>query len=105
MAQSICNWNLIEAAGRPINNNTEVIIDETSVRYRYGNNFSQTYQVDGNNIRFGPAISTRMYSPQDPPEQEVWSTITESTNWTVEGDTLELFSGSHLHAQEILMTN
>ncbi len=98
MTQLTGKWILYEAAGTPVPKHPELKFGEDQVHYRYGNNFTIGYEVNGGSVKFGSAVSTRMLSPQDPPEQLVSEAITSADKWAIDGDTLTLSNNSGVRA-------
>lgn len=73
MTQLVGKWKLIEAAGQHISIDSEFEFDaeEKRLNYGYGNRYFQSYEVDGNNVTFGPAAGTLMFIQLKPPEHVV----------------------------------
>lgn len=59
------------------------------------NNLAAVYTLDGNQLAFGPIMTTRMYCQEVArTERELLKNLPDVAGWTIDGDRLELVSAS-----------
>jgi hypothetical protein len=72
-------WMLEEASGLAVPVGTIFDFDDKQVRYSYGNQYVQNYDLVGSDVKFGAAIGTKMFVEMQPPESLVVGSFTDKT--------------------------
>lgn len=78
-------WELLNAGGQAFQPGTVFEFENGKYHYRYGNQHNGTFHLEGDAIKVGPGMSTKMMSFNEPPEHFLEQQFDQAKTWAING--------------------